>query len=180
MIMIRVIDVLLATFGLILTSPLLLILIIVAALDTGSPIFSQVRVGREMKPFRIYKIRTMKIGTESVATHLSNPASITTIGRFLRRYKLDELPQLCNVIRQEMSIVGPRPCLFSQKDLINQRADYGIFRTLPGITGYAQLKGLDMSDPKKLVNLEARLVAELNLKTYICCIVGTLATFNRR
>src|SRR5215469_1490888 len=107
----------------------------------GSPLFRQARVGRHQKPFVLVKFRTMKPGTASVASHLVDVTSITRWGRFLRQTKLDELPQLWNVLKGEMSLVGPRPCLFNQEELIRERAQRGVFEARPGITGLAQIRG---------------------------------------
>ena len=112
----RIMDVGLATSGLFLASPLLVVLCIAGFFDTGSPLFLQTRVGRQQKPFVLVKFRTMKLETMSVATHLAEPEAITPFGNFLRRSKLDELPQLWNVVLGEMSMVGPRPCLFSHEE----------------------------------------------------------------
>ncbi|MAD90004.1 MAG: lipid carrier--UDP-N-acetylgalactosaminyltransferase, partial [Pseudoalteromonas sp.] len=105
--MIRLLDFLLALFGLIVTFPFLVIIFIIGLFDTGSPIFTQERVGRNKKPFTLVKFRTMKVETASVASHLASTASITPLGGFLRKTKLDELPQLWNVLKGEMSLVGP-------------------------------------------------------------------------
>ena len=116
--MLRLFDLTLAVAGLILTSPLLVILMIVGLFDTGSPMFRQTRVGRNKKPFTLLKFRTMRPETAHVATHLADASAVTALGKFLRRTKFDELPQLWNVLKGEMSLVGPRPCLFNQQELI--------------------------------------------------------------
>jgi O-antigen biosynthesis protein WbqP len=115
--------------------PVLLLISIIGLFDTGSPIFLQKRVGRHKKPFTLVKFRTMKKNTASVGTHLADAAAITPLGSFLRRTKLDELPQLWNVLKGEMSLVGPRPCLFNQEDLVAEREQRGVFNARPGITG---------------------------------------------
>lgn len=107
--MIRLIDFLAAFFGLLFLWPVLLIVTIIGLFDTGSPIFVQERVGRNKKPFKLVKFRTMSVNTQSVASHLASACSITKLGAFLRKTKLDELPQLINVLKGEMSLVGPRP-----------------------------------------------------------------------
>jgi lipopolysaccharide/colanic/teichoic acid biosynthesis glycosyltransferase len=114
---IRVLDILFATLGLVFGLPFLVAIYVVGLLDTGSPLFRQERVGRCKKPFILVKFRTMAPETKSVASHLADSSSITPVGRFLRRTKLDELPQLWNVLKGEMSLVGPRPCLFNQVEL---------------------------------------------------------------
>ena len=109
--MIRLLDLFFSFFGLLFTMPFLVILYIIGLFDTGSPIFRQERVGRNKKPFTLIKFRTMSVNTASVASHLASSASITPLGNFLRKTKLDELPQLWNVLKGEMSLVGPRPGL---------------------------------------------------------------------
>lgn len=118
--------------------------------DQKNPLFSQMRLGRNKVPFRIYKLRTMYIGTPSTRSHNLNASSLTPTGAFLRKTKLDELPQLFNVLRGEMSIVGPRPGLETDKDLTIARDKQKVFSILPGITGVSQINNIDMSDPQKL------------------------------
>lgn len=134
-------GIVLAVVGLLVTVPLILILFVVGTIDTGSPLFMQRRVGRYQRGFTLIKFRTMKVETQSVASHLANPSDVTPIGAFMRRTKLDELPQLWNVLKGDMSLVGPRPCLFNQTELINERAIRGVFDVRPGITGLAQTQG---------------------------------------
>lgn len=164
--MTRVLDVLFALVGLIVGSPLLVLLTLIGFFDTGSPIFRQQRVGRFKKPFILIKFRTMERNTASVASHLASATSITPFGHFLRRTKLDELPQLWNVLKGEMSLVGPRPCLFSQKELIDERDSRNVFNARPGITGLAQLNGIDMSVPHLLAETDANMLADLTLGDY--------------
>lgn len=114
--MIRLFDFLAAFCGLLFLWPILLIVTIIGLFDTGSPIFIQERVGRNKKPFKLIKFRTMSVETKSVASHLASNASITKLGAFLRKTKIDELPQLINVVKGEMSLVGPRPNLFNQEE----------------------------------------------------------------
>ncbi|MYL85400.1 sugar transferase [Desulfovibrio aerotolerans] len=171
--MTRTLDFLLALVGLTLGLPLFLALIIASYLDTGSPIFCQVRVGLNRKPFVLVKFRTMPLNTASVATHLAD-ASITPLGRFLRRSKLDELPQLWNVLKGDMSLVGPRPCLFNQEELIEERASRGVFDVRPGITGLAQIQGIDMSTPRLLAETDAAMLNNLNLTAYFNYLVKTV------
>jgi lipopolysaccharide/colanic/teichoic acid biosynthesis glycosyltransferase len=121
----------------------------------------------------------MKVETQSVASHLANPADVTLIGAFLRRTKLDELPQLWNVLKGDMSLVGPRPCLFNQAELINERALRGVFDVRPGITGLAQTQGIDMSTPKLLAETDAEMIVVLNIKSYFKYIVQTLVGSGR-
>src|SRR5690606_27523789 len=119
---IRLLDIVFSLLGLVVGAPVLAVLAIIGLFDTGSPIFRQVRVGRHQRPFTLVKFRTMARGTASVPTHLASSASVTPFGSFLRSTKLDELPQLWNVLKGEMSMVGPRPGLFNQEELTRERA----------------------------------------------------------
>lgn len=152
---------------------MLALLSLVGWRDTGSPIFRQERVGRYQRPFVLYKFRTMRPQTPQVATHLVAAAAVTPLGGVLRRTKLDELPQLWNVLRGEMSLVGPRPCLFSQTELIKARKAQGIFDVRPGITGLAQVNGVDMSDPVRLASLDAQMLQRLTVLSYLRYVVWT-------
>ena len=172
--MLRLLDVLFALLGLVVGLPVLLLLVVIGVFDTGSPVFRQERVGRNKKPFTLVKFRTMKKDTASVASHLASTASITPFGRFLRRTKLDELPQLWNVLKGEMSLVGPRPCLFNQEDLIAERESRGVLKARPGITGLAQINNIDMSTPRLLAETDAKMLESLNLKSYFRYIVHTV------
>lgn len=172
--MIRTLDFVFALFGLLLGFPVLMILYVVGLFDTGSPIFLQQRVGRYKRPFTLIKFRTMAVDTASVASHLTSSAAITSFGRFLRRTKLDELPQLWNVLKGEMSLVGPRPCLFNQHELIEERESLGVLEARPGITGLAQINDIDMSTPKLLAETDAKMLAKLNLKEYFRYILLTV------
>jgi len=170
----RFFDVIFSTVGLILGGPLFIILCIAGFFTIGSPLFRQTRVGRHQKPFVLVKFRTMKPGTPSVGSHLVNAADITRWGRFLRRTKLDELPQLWNVLKGDMSLVGPRPCLFNQEELIRERAQRGVFEALPGITGLAQTNGIDMSTPALLAETDASMLADFRMSDYFRCILLTV------
>lgn len=172
--LIRFFDLSFSLAGLVLGFPVLVILIIVGYLDTGSPLFRQERVGRYKKPFILVKFRTMAPDTKSVASHLADSSSITPVGRFLRRTKLDELPQLWNVLKGEMSLVGPRPCLFNQVELIRERESRGVLDVRPGITGLAQVNDIDMSTPKLLAETDAAMLRSLNLKHYFRYILQTI------
>jgi lipopolysaccharide/colanic/teichoic acid biosynthesis glycosyltransferase len=172
--MLRVLDVLFSALGLIVGLPLLVILLALGFFDTGSPLFRQVRVGRRQQPFTLVKFRTMRPDTASVATHLASASAITPLGRFLRRSKLDELPQLWNVLRGDMSLVGPRPCLFNQQELIVERAARGVFEARPGITGLAQVSGIDMSTPALLAQTDQEMLAKLTLVAYFRYLFMTL------
>ena len=173
--MISLLDFLLALFGLIVTFPFLVLIFIIGLFDTGSPIFTQERVGRNKKPFTLVKFRTMKVETESVASHLASSASITPLGGFLRKTKLDELPQLWNVLKGEMSLVGPRPGLFNQEELTIARDKHNVFCVRPGITGLAQVNEIDMSTPELLAKTDAKMIKELNIANYFKYILQTVA-----
>lgn len=172
--MIRILDVLFALCGLILGLPILVGLTILGLFDTGSPFFRQTRVGRYQRPFTLLKFRTMRPDTASVATHLADASAVTPLGKFLRRSKLDELPQLWNVLRGDMSLVGPRPCLFNQGELIAARANQGVFEVRPGITGLAQVSGIDMSTPDLLAETDRKMLAELNMTMYFRYLLMTV------
>jgi O-antigen biosynthesis protein WbqP len=147
----RTFDILAAAIGLILSSPILLFAAAaVRAESPGRAFFAQKRVGRNECIFTCYKLRTMFADTKHLPTHQTSATSVTRVGAVLRRLKLDELPQLYNVLRGEMSLVGPRPCLPSQTALIDARKQRGVFNVRPGITGLAQVQGVDMSDPERL------------------------------
>lgn len=173
--MIRVFDIVFSLLGLVLGFPVLLVLTLVGMFDTGSPIFRQVRVGRHQQPFTLVKFRTMKVDTASVATHLASSASITRFGHFLRKTKLDELPQLWNVLKGEMSLVGPRPGLFNQEELTAERAKRGVFDVRPGITGLAQVNEIDMSTPALLAETDQKMIQSLTVADYFKYIFMTVA-----
>lgn len=171
--MIRIIDFLAAFFGLLLLWPILLIVVIIGLFDTGSPVFVQTRVGKNKKPFKLIKFRTMSVETKSVASHLASNASITKLGAFLRKTKIDELPQLINVLKGEMSLVGPRPNLFNQEELIEKRDALKVYDVLPGITGLAQVQNIDMSTPELLAKTDKKMIETLTLKLYFKYIIMT-------
>lgn len=165
--MIRCLDILFSLLGLTLGLPVLVLLWLIGRWDTGSPLFRQQRVGRNQQAFVLLKFRTMKPDTTSVATHLVDKSAITPFGQFLRSTKLDELPQLWNVLRGEMSMVGPRPCLFNQEELIAEREIRGVFEVRPGITGLAQIQGIDMSTSRLLVETDVQMIQTLTLLNYL-------------
>jgi len=170
----RFLDIVLSAVGLIVACPLLIVLMAVGFIDTGLPLFRQIRVGRYKKPFTLVKFRTMKPETAHVASHLADASAVTPLGRFLRRTKLDELPQLWNVLKGEMSLVGPRPCLFNQQELIDARERLGVFVARPGITGLAQVNEIDMSTPELLAETDARMLGSLGMKNYFTYILMTV------
>ncbi len=172
--MTRFFDFCLSAIGLLVLWPLLLIVAIAGYFDTGSPVFTQIRVGRRKKPFTLIKFRTMALDTESTATHLVKGSSVTRLGAILRKTKLDELPQLINVLKGEMSLVGPRPCLFSQEELITEREKRGVLEVAPGITGLAQINEIDMSTPKRLAEFDQKMIETLTVLGYFKYIFMTV------
>ncbi|ESY71541.1 sugar transferase [Mesorhizobium sp. M0051] len=145
-----------AALLLVVTSPVLALAVLAVRVSSPGPaIFSQTRVGRDGRLFRCHKLRTMYVGTPSLPSHEAPPNSVTSVGKVLRKFKLDELPQFWNVLKGEMSLVGPRPCLPTQAELIECRRRLGVLAALPGITGLAQIKGIDMSNPKLLAETDA-------------------------
>ena len=173
--MIRTLDFVFSLLGLVFGFPVLLVLCVIGFFDTGSPVFRQERVGRYKKPFTLVKFRTMSVDTASVASHLASSSSITRFGHFLRRTKLDELPQLWNVLKGEMSLVGPRPCLFNQEELIQQRDQRGVLGARPGVTGLAQVNDIDMSTPTLLAETDAKMLENLTVAAYFKYIVMTVS-----
>lgn len=139
-----------------------------------NPLFVQVRVGRLAKEFKLVKLRTMSSTTKDRPTHEISSSDISTLGRIMRAAKVDELPQLYNVLRGEMSLVGPRPCLPSQTELVNERSRLGVYELLPGITGYAQVRGVDMSVPKVLAELDSEYAAKQTLALDVSLLLQTV------
>lgn len=172
--MLRLFDFLLSLIGLILGGPVLGAIYVLCLFDTGSPIFLQERVGRDQKPFPLVKFRTMQPDTASVASHLADVSAITSFGAFLRRTKLDEFPQLWNVLKGEMSLVGPRPCLINQTELIDERASRDVFKARPGITGLAQVNNIDMSTPVLLAETDSRMLKGMTVSAYFKYIFMTV------
>ena len=172
--MIRFLDVLFSFFGLVFLFPVILVLFVIGLFDTGSPLFFQERVGRHQKAFTLVKFRTMKVNTASVATHLASSTDITPFGSFLRKTKLDELPQLWNVLIGEMSLVGPRPGLFNQQELLDARNELSVYAVRPGITGLAQVNEIDMSRPQLLAETDAKMIATYSIADYFKYIVITV------
>lgn len=172
---IRLFDIILSLFGLIFLSPLFFGVFIFSYLfQQGSPLFLQLRVGRDQKLFTLIKFRTMKPETSSVGTHEVNPDQVTRWGQLLRKTKIDELPQLWNVLRGQMSLVGPRPCLPNQTELIQERQRLGAFTVRPGITGLAQIQGIDMSAPELLAKTDTEMIRTMSVVAYLKYIVRTI------
>jgi O-antigen biosynthesis protein WbqP len=171
---IRLLDFFMAFLGLLAAFPILCIVTIIGYYDTRSPIFIQERVGKNKQPFKLIKFRTMSVDTKSVASHLASSSSITKLGAFLRKTKIDELPQLINVLKGEMSFVGPRPNLFNQYELISEREQRGVYDVLPGITGLAQVNTIDMSTPKLLAQTDEKMILTLTISYYFKYILQTV------
>lgn len=172
--MIRLFDILFSFLGIIILSPLLIVLFIIGFFDTGSPLFRQQRVGRNKVTFPLIKFRSMHLNTLSVPTHLANASSLTKYGTFLRKSKLDELPQLFNVLLGHMSLVGPRPNLLSQENLIKIRESLGVYKIRPGITGLAQINQIDMSTPQLLAETDAQMASNFSTFLYFKFIIQTI------
>jgi len=170
----RIFDILFSLLGLVILSPGLIVLTIIGYFDTRSPIFRQERMGNGKKPFSLVKFRSMHVNAPSVSTHLASASSITPFGSFLRKSKLDELPQLWNVFVGDMSLVGPRPNLFNQYELIRERDSRGVYSVRPGITGLSQINKIDMSTPALLAQTDTKMIKELNTLGYFKYIFLTL------
>lgn len=174
LLMLRFFDFAFSLVGIVCISPLLFVIFVLLLFDTGSPIFVQERVGRYKKPFKLIKFRTMRKSTTSVASHLVDRNSITKIGIVLRKTKFDELPQLINVLKGDMSLVGPRPNLFNQETLIEERERFNIYIVRPGITGLAQIKNIDMSTPTEIAMLDYTMISELTVRKYFFYLIATV------
>ena len=172
--MIRLFDIIFSALGLIFLSPLMLVVWMLVSFDSPKALFRHERVGRHQHLFVLVKFRTMRPDTVSVATHLADASAVTASGRFLRRTKIDELPQLWNVLKGEMSLVGPRPGLPSQTALTDARHALGVFVARPGITGLAQVSGIDMSTPEILAKTDAEMIARMSVKNYFRYIFLTI------
>ncbi|MER2227483.1 MAG: sugar transferase [Carnobacterium sp.] len=174
----RVIDVVLALLGLIILSPVFLLIIIAIKLDSKGPVFfKQKRVGKNKVLFSIYKFRTMKIDTPRDApTHLlKNPdLFITRVGKLLRKTSLDELPQLINILKSEMSFIGPRPALWNQYDLVKERDSYRANDIYPGLTGWAQINGRDELTIQKKAALDGVYIKKISFIFDVKCFIGTI------
>ena len=172
--MIRFFDLFFSIIGLLFLFPMLTLFIIIGYFVYGSPIFRQIRVGFKQRPFLLYKLRTMPIDTISMATHLVDENIIPPFGKFLRHFKLDEIPQLFNILIGDMSIVGPRPCLFNQKKLITERKKRKVFKVKPGITGLSQISAINMKTPSLLSKTDLKMIRKMNLYYYFYYILKTL------
>ena len=172
--LIRIIDFVAALFGLALLSPFIFLIAFILFFEFGKPFFVQTRVGKNQKPFRLVKFRSMSPKSANLPTHEISRDLITKTGKFIRATKLDELPQLWNVLKGEMSLVGPRPCLPIQEELIEEREQRNIFSLRPGITGPAQVQNIDMSTPKLLAETDQQMVGKLSFTSYIKYVLMTV------
>jgi O-antigen biosynthesis protein WbqP len=176
----RVFDFSAAVFGLIAASPIIAVCILLIRLDSKGPaLFRQVRVGMNGRHFTCYKLRTMHLNSGDVPTHQMSSSALTRVGKHLRRLKLDELPQFWNILRGDMSMVGPRPCLPTQTELVNARRRYGLMDIPPGITGVSQVAGIDMSDPEILAVSDAQYLDDMSLRRDLSLILQTITGSGR-
>lgn len=171
----RIFDLVIAAIGIL---PALLVISVLAILvrrgSTGPGLLRQARVGRDEKVFTCFKLRTMYVDTPDRPSHEVGRVAVTPIGAVLRRTKLDELPQLINILRGEMSFVGPRPCLPSQVALIEARRRHGVAHLRPGVTGVSQVAGVDMSDPERLATLDASYLRQMTVARDLHLIIQTV------
>jgi len=176
----RILDVFLSFIGLIVLLPLLMILTIAIKIDSPGPVlFKQKRVGKGKTYFNILKFRTMKVDTpKDTPTHLlQNPEQyITRVGKILRKTSLDELPQIWNILVGDMAIIGPRPALWNQYDLIAERDKYGANDVLPGLTGWAQINGRDELTIEEKAKLDGEYVQRMSFWMDVRCFFGTIAS----
>lgn len=176
----RVIDFIISLLGCIILSPVFLILCIAIKIDSPGPIlFKQRRIGIHKKEFSILKFRTMRIDTpKDMPTHLlTNPEQyITKVGKFLRKSSLDELPQIFNILAGQMSIIGPRPALWNQDDLIAERDKYGANDVMPGLTGWAQINGRDELEIPVKAKLDGEYVERMSFLFDVKCFFGTITS----
>lgn len=174
----RFLDILISVLALLILWPLLLLIALAIKIeDPGPAVFKQQRIGKSKALFSLYKFRSMKQNTPDIPTHLlQNPEQyITKVGRVIRKASLDELPQLLNILRGDMSIVGPRPALWNQDDLIAERDRYGANDVLPGLTGWAQINGRDELEIPVKARLDGEYVERLSFWFDLKCFFGTIA-----
>ena len=176
----RIFDIIFSLMGLILLLPLLLLIYLLCWLDNRSPLFMQKRVGRYEKSFILIKFRSMPINTKSAGTHLIKNIKLSKFASFLRFFKFDEIPQLYNVLIGDMSLVGPRPCLYNQQRLIIERKKRFVFNVRPGITGLAQVSGINMSRPVLLAKTDLKMIKQMNLFYYFYYIFKTVLLIIRK
>ena len=175
----RLIDIILSFIGGILLLPVFLIIAIAIVIDDPGPVFfKQKRVGKNKKLFWLHKFRSMKVKTPDIPTHLlTNPEQyITRVGKFLRKTSLDELPQVYDILFGKMSIIGPRPALWNQDDLIAERDKYGANDVKPGLTGWAQINGRDELEIPMKAKLDGEYVEKMSFGFDCKCFFGTITS----
>ena len=170
----RAIDISLIVLTLPVTLPLVIFALAASFFDTGSPIFAQRRIGKDEKAFLLLKVRTVSTEAPDIPTHLLPEHYVSKFGRALRRSKLDELPQLFNVITGTMSLVGPRPCLLTQEEVIEARKKHSLYSVAPGITGLAQIRGITMAEPEKLAKADAEMMKNFSVINYFSILLRTV------
>ena len=176
----RIFDIVGGIVGLIVAAPVILsCMAVIRWTSPGPALFRQTRVGREEKPFTCLKLRTMYRDTADAPSHEVGRSAITPVGKHLRRLKLDELPQLWNILAGDMSFVGPRPCLPSQTELVVARRAFGLQRIRPGITGVSQVAGIDMSSPLELAASDATYLSKMSLVEDLRLVLATLSGSGR-
>lgn len=178
---IKLVRNLLCLIGLISISPFLFLASLIILLEDGFPIFFiQKRFGKDKQFFNIIKIRTLKKNTPNTGSHELESKYLLISGKWIRKIKLDEFPQLINVLRGDVNLVGPRPGLINQKELLNERSLKNIFSVKPGITGLAQILGYDMSDPKKLAEIDETYIINKSFRLDFSIILGTFFNFPKQ
>ena len=174
----RFADLILSALGLIvLFFPLLFVMLIIYIDDPGPVFFSQYRVGLGGRHFKMYKFRSMRIGapSELSTAEVQNPyAYITRVGKIIRKYSIDELPQLYNVMIGDMSLVGPRPLILKEQDMHDLRNQYGVYSVRPGLTGFAQINGRDLVTTEQKVYWDVKYLQEYGFATDIKIVIGTI------
>ena len=171
--MTRIFDFFFSFIGLVFLLPLLIFIFFITLFDNSSPFFIQRRVGQNLKSFLLFKFRTMPTSTRSAGTHLNKNIKLSPYGYFLRKTKIDEIPQLLNVLLGNMSLVGPRPCLYEQKKLISERKKRGVFKVKPGITGMSQILKINMKTPTLLAKTDQKMIKKMSLYNYFYYIFRT-------
>ena len=178
---IKLVRDLLCLIGLISVSPFLFLASLIILLEDGFPIFFiQKRFGKDKKFFNIIKIRTLKKNTPNTGSHELKSKYLLISGKWIRKIKLDEFPQLINVLKGDVNLVGPRPGLINQKELLNERSLKNIYSVKPGITGLAQILGYDMSDPKKLAEIDKTYIINKSFRLDFSIILGTFFNFPKQ
>ncbi len=171
---IRLIRNFVCLIGLISVTPLLFLVGLIVIIEDGFPVFFvQERIGKNKKNFKIFKIRTLKKNTPHTGTHELNKVHMLKNGKWIRKIKLDEFPQLINVLKGDVNLVGPRPGLISQDELFKERSLKNIYKVKPGITGLAQILGYDMSNPRKLAEIDETYIINRSISLDFLIILGT-------